>query len=215
MKWNRTGNSSCGRYLVERRDDGWYLCAKYRGRDWGPFPRKKDGQQLAERLGAPLGLYDVADSPRRFWCGPTAVASLLGLPYDFAEDLFRDLRDRSRQEPTLGLSFATGRIERMAPPSRFSGGVYLSEMMTVLDSLGLGIKRQVVLRRKPPSLSAWIKTERPSAQDVYLVNVTRHYMVVQGNRVVDSYAENHISEHPNRFKRVRKVYKVRDLRGGE
>lgn len=99
---------------------------------------------------------------RRTWCGPYAAAVVLGLDYDTAYDLCLQANP-SRQRITGLSKEALRRVLWAAGRKCFWSG-FMAEQ---------------------PTLAQWYKT-RPDKQATYIVNVTGHYVVVRGTRIIDN-----------------------------
>ena len=107
------------------------------------------------------------------YCGPAALSAIAGITTDTAAQILREI---------------TGQ--------RSIGGVTIASMIEALSRLGFCLRDPIryldtqagSLQR--PTLARWLREYPRTAEDVVLVCVTGHYLVVKGRKVYDNY-------HPN------------------
>lgn len=119
------------------------------------------------------------------FCGPAALSLITGKPVS---------------ECTAALRAATGR--------RAIFGVAYREMMAVLPMLGY-IAAPIPIGDKPPTLAALLrklKDRRP--EDVYLLSVTDHYLVLRGRKIYDNRNPEgvFVRQYPHRRVRVKGIF---------
>lgn len=124
---------------------------------------------------------------RRTWCGPYAVAVLMGVDYDAAYDtcvriLRRDgIRGMYNSElerimTTLGVGFRKWTFQE------YTGTVTVDAQTDFKD--GRWFIKPVTVN-KHLTLNQWYKA-RADKQATYVINVSRHYVIVRGTRIIDN-----------------------------
>jgi hypothetical protein len=125
----------------------------------------------------------------RMWCGPSAIAAVTGKTYD---DALLALKAESGRDVVMGvqvihLQRALARMgHRMTPVCSF-------------------------IKSERPTLAAWLKGRDAELRaSVVIVNVTRHYVTVKGNRIVDNLTGKPVatSKYPKRRVRVKAAWRV-------
>jgi hypothetical protein len=119
------------------------------------------------------------------WCGPAAMSAITGFDTDYcANELTR----------------ITGR--------EVIKGVWPSELCKALFRMGYHPIRMPD-GDKPPTLSQWLRQPR-DREDVYLVFITRHYIVVRGWEIIDNHTKVPVwhSKYHYQRKRVVATWKV-------
>lgn len=128
------------------------------------------------------------------YCGPLAIAALLGLKSSVeGAARIRAIRDR----PGL--------------PSGPIKAVYNEEMVCTLRGAGLGVRHEPTGVAHNPTLAGWLRRHRKDRAGTYLVQVTRHYVVVSGRKFIDTSTDGQwvfLGKAPHRRKRVRNAYQV-------
>lgn len=123
---------------------------------------------------------------RAAWCGPYALAYVLGISY----------------------MSAARRVQQVGRRSRLPQRVYVSEMKAVLDSEGAlaGFEKYGY---ETPTFRQWAKANAGHGKR-FIVNVTGHYIVVDGNRWIDNQQRKlqplYAYAHPR--KRVRAIMEI-------
>jgi hypothetical protein len=121
------------------------------------------------------------------WCGPVAVAAILGA--DVAE--VRDVIKRHRHgKPVKGTS--------------------ATELQLAFRHFGQHMELAADLRTNPPTFATW-ERERMDLDAAYVVMITGHWVAVRGKWFCDTFTKGlpvRIKDAPWRRKRVRMVYLI-------
>lgn len=123
-----------------------------------------------------------------FYCGPWAIAAVTGESQDRIEGMVQC--HRGTRKPVRGM--------------------WRSEVIWVLRSLGVGTRSFEYPVCSRPTLARWLDESRESSRQ-YIVNVTGHWLSVHGRRICDHHGLLPIEQYPNRRKRVCCVIEVRPL----
>jgi len=126
-------------------------------------------------------------SRRGIFCGPYCVAAITGASYETIRAHINRARGR--------------------PPNTAVKGTDWLDLDFALSCLGYTGNKYPVLDK--PTLAQWLK-DRPRRHYV-LVGVTGHWMLVAGNRVMDTRtgdASVSLKDAPGRRSRVHKVYTI-------
>jgi len=115
-----------------------------------------------------------ARSTTRFcsWCGPYALAAVAGITYDAAYDTCLQVTGKPVVKGLTVYHLQKGLAARGVQYTRLS----MTETRKPAEGWRLG---------EPMTLTQWYK-QRPDKQATYIVNVTGHYVVVRGTRVIDN-----------------------------
>lgn len=139
--------------------------------------------------GSPLHAVTKRAKRGRRYCGPSAVCIVTGAEYG---EVTRIIREKTGARAVMGTStFA------LAP---------------AFHALGWRLDDRGPDEGEPrPTLARWARERSPGDRAVYLVNVTRHWVVVRGDEAGDSItgAPVPLAEFGCVRKRVRRVYRVR------
>lgn len=126
----------------------------------------------------------------KHWCGPTALAIITGRTLKYCHNKLAAIRGQS--------------------PARLRG-VWNSNMRIALDHMGFVAIRVCPKQRK--TLRHFIEEEQTTDQfrSVMLVNVTKHYVVIQRGMVVDNHCSTPmpVREHPMWRKRIDHMWVVK------
>lgn len=140
-----------------------------------------------------MDLHPVPAGPReRVWCGPAAVCIITGC---------------SLQEAKEGYYVVRG-VRRVAR-------VHLSETREVLRRKGYLLVPEYQ-SHAGRTFAAWLREREPEdVNDLHLVRLTGHYVVVKGRRMVDNHTRVpvFIRRAPHRRRRVRDVFRVVEIVG--
>lgn len=137
-------------------------------------------------------LHAVSKSSRKRirWCGPSAIAAITGMSYDDALQATKD---------------TTGR--------RIVKWMRNWEMFATLQQLGYSlIKIEATVDGRTATLARFGKKRQPEwMNETILLNVTRHYVVMRGRKIVDNRTEEPVflRQYPKRRVRVRHAWIVR------
>lgn len=93
------------------------------------------------------------------YCGPGALSAVLGIPSHEASKLVRRYNDKQAVR-----------------------GLHNFELCKTLE--GIGVEYTDSYYAKPLTFAQWLQEANPDA--LYIVNVTRHYIVVKGNEWIDN-----------------------------
>lgn len=130
----------------------------------------------------------VTKKNRQMWCGPFAFAAVRHVSYDKAyEDLLRCTGKRSIR------------------------GMYTWELLSGFAKFGY-LAEPVHTKRpdlKRPTFAQWLRA-REDRNALYLVVAGHHFIVVQGNKQIDTFTLDpvFISKSPHRRKRVSFAWKI-------
>ena len=107
----------------------------------------------------------INDTNGRCWCGPGAIAAITGLPLSQVKEAIYAMRGQRRvtrmteyevRDTLLHMGY------RPSPPQKFPSD-------------------------DRPSLARWLRERLPhQLKPVYLVNLTGHFMVAKGRKIVDN-----------------------------
>lgn len=129
------------------------------------------------------------------WCGPSAVCAMTGVPYMTVLEIFKRVR----------ASRSTAYSRRV-----IIKGTYNWEVSEVLHRLGY-FTRSFPVPEENMTLAAFLRS-RPKDQvnDMVLVQITNHYIAVQGRKAADSKTGKpvFIKDMPGRRARVKKLWKI-------
>jgi hypothetical protein len=129
-----------------------------------------------------------SDTGQRLFCGPVAVAALIGADVD---EVIRV-------------------IQRHRNDYREVRGTHDHELKYAFQHFGYGMNLVANLYQKSPTLAAW-ERDRTDWDAAYLVVVTRHWVAIRGQWLVDTWTSGapvRIKDAPHRRKRVRLVYRI-------
>jgi hypothetical protein len=122
---------------------------------------------------------------RRQWCGPSALCLVTGIEYDAAILLLKEITDRNLIKGTSTMTMRAA-FER------------------------LGWRMETKPPHNPlPTLAAWLRERSGELRSAtVLVEVTNHWMVVEGRKGGDSATDGPVwlSDLPNRRARVRGIH---------
>ena len=114
---------------------------------------------------------------QRSWCGPYAIATLAGVDYDTAYD---------RVCRVLGVQSIAGMRNNQTLKVLKDYGLRVMPLprAEVYDIISYGDGYSTARRL---TLAQWLKRRPPLPQGaMYLVQVTGHYLVVRGSRIIDN-----------------------------
>jgi hypothetical protein len=152
----------------------------------------------------------VNDTASRGFCGPTVIAAITRQPLSVVLTAARratypDWDSMTRRPPIKGMS--TGQVRR------------------TLNLLGYDMRQCSTFDLKPtkgwgvagrPSLAKWFKTRTEAERkNLVIVNVTNHWVLVKGNKFLDTMTGGRpvrIGLAPGRRKRVEKTFIVTKLK---
>jgi hypothetical protein len=106
------------------------------------------------------------------WCGPYALAAVAGIDYDAAYDTCLQVTGKPVVKGLTVYHLQKGLAARGVQYTRLP----LRDTRKPAEAPFLG---------EPMTLTQWYK-QRPDKQATYVVNVTGHYVVVRGTRVIDN-----------------------------
>jgi hypothetical protein len=144
-----------------------------------------------------LPLRDVVnDTKSRAFCGPTAVAAIVGEPVSLVRDAFRFAR------------CGAGWVKYDRAPAIM--GTTHREVQLALELFGFTGYWQTIPDK--PTLAAFLET-REGRMRTYpcIVNVTHHWVVVSGWQFCDTFSKGMVveaDEAPRRRARVKKVFLI-------
>lgn len=104
------------------------------------------------------------------YCGPAALSAIVGLTTDSAAQILREI---------------TGQ--------RAIGGVTIASMSEALRRLGFRIHDPIRYREaragslQRPTLARWLREYPRGAEEVVLVCITGHFLVVKGHKIYDNH----------------------------
>lgn len=133
----------------------------------------------------------------KWYCGPFAICAITGEDYEAkVRPMINAIRGR---RPSTGVVGMTGREVRLTLKDLGYEGWWYWDY----KHEGRGIK---------PTLAKWLR-DRPFKDDLVIIQLTRHFVVVQGSHFIDNHTEVpvHISGAPHRRARVERVMRVRKL----
>lgn len=121
------------------------------------------------------------------YCGPAAIAAIVGISTDAAAKAIRETGYKRKS------------VRRLHP----------EELEWALAKLGYAVHYQQMSPSDTPTLAKWIR-DREDRAAVNIVYVTGHYAVVSGNKYIDNHTKEAvwISKAPGRRKRVKGVLTV-------
>jgi hypothetical protein len=131
-----------------------------------------------------------ADTRSRLYCGPVAVAALIGANVDEVVQIIQGHRNNRRQVR----------------------GTHAHELQHAFRHFGHDLQLVADLSRKSPTLATW-ERERTDwdFEQAWLLVVTGHWVAVRGRWFVDTWSNGtpvRIADAPRRRKRVRYAYRV-------
>jgi hypothetical protein len=127
------------------------------------------------------------DAQRKMWCGPVAVAAIIGVDVAAVRDVIKRHRN--------------GRPVK---------GTHPNELQLAFRHFGYDMTLLADLRSKPPTLATW-ERERTDMEAAYVVMVTGHWVAVRGKWFCDKFTQGvpvRIKDAPRRRKRVQLVYRI-------
>jgi hypothetical protein len=143
-------------------------------------------------MSSALKLHPVRNPPPRSrrvtWCGPAALSIITGLDYETCRSALTRIGNRTIK------------------------GSYNHEMVAALRFFGYTIEQDDYPSR--PTLAAWTRRRKgDDATAMFLVNITRHYVVVQGRKACDNVTRTPVFLKDMRLRRsrVERVWKVTRL----
>lgn len=127
---------------------------------------------------------------RTIWCGPSAISMLTGVGYGEVLDLLR---------------LTTGR--------RTIKSVGQLAMIRALDSLGWTLRAEPIRARDRRTFAWWLRSrtrEQRLRGSAFLVELTRHYVVVDGRWGGDNHTKVpvRLREMPHRRRLVKRVWRA-------
>jgi hypothetical protein len=130
------------------------------------------------------------DAQKRLYCGPVAVAALIGADVDEVIRVIQLHRNNRRQVR----------------------GTNASELHNAFRHFGCGIQLVADLSRNSPTLAIWERDRTDlEFEQAWLLVVTGHWVAVRGRWFVDTFTAGkpvRITDAPRRRKRVRYAYRV-------
>jgi len=114
----------------------------------------------------------------RTWCGPYALATVSQLSYESALDVFKRVTGRERISGVWNSEMDKA-LHILGALQRFSVTCH------DYDTHSVFVVENGVMRMKPLTLNQWYK-RRKDKGGLYLLNVSRHYVVVNGNKIIDN-----------------------------
>ena len=143
--------------------------------------------QPRQRSNQPLLWTAKCSDTLKWWCGPVAVATTIGVDVAAVRDVIRRCRN--------------GRPVK---------GTYATELRFAFRHFGYDMRLLADLRSNPPTLATWAR-ERTDMEAAYIVVVSNHWIAVRGKWFCDTWTRGvpvKIKDAPHRRKRVRFVYVV-------
>lgn len=141
---------------------------------------------------------------KRYYCGPFAICAITGKPYETSvKPAINDYRNRPLHLGILGMT--NGQVQG------------------VLRQYGYWLDREFLHTNKydredydgkVPTLAHWMRKRKGyQLKSLYLVEVTHHYVLVQGRKFIDNHTEKpvFIRQAPHRRARVRRVWEVKKM----
>jgi hypothetical protein len=126
------------------------------------------------------------------WCGPYAIATVMGISYEDADALVREVRRRNGWKGE----------------GRKTVGMYQHGMSAALDAVWVDQYRPPHTRKgRRPTFAAWQRSRKPG---LYVLNVTGHFIVCDGPWVIDQSGKRHHTEYEHRRQQVRMVWQVKE-----
>src|SRR5262249_50343055 len=125
---------------------------------------------------------------KKMWCGPTAVAAIIGADVAAVCAAIKSYRKNNR------------------PVMR----TYHHELQHAFRTFGCDMTLVADFSANPPTFAAWERA-RTDMETAYVVAVTDHWVAVRGNWFNDTYTFGqpvHVKRAPHRRRRVRFVYSV-------
>jgi hypothetical protein len=134
-------------------------------------------------------LWNVVNSDRRrkAWCGPTAVAALIGVDAALVRDHIK--------------------WQRGGRPVK---GTCATEIENAFRHFGYDMTLVEDLRADPPTLATWERS-RTRPDDAYLIIVSNHWIAVRGHWLCDTFTGGvpvPLRKAPHRRKRIKYVYRI-------
>lgn len=145
----------------------------------------------------PRGFHTVPsrDSKGRIvYCGPYCLAAATGLSVEEITSNINAWRNAEKLDKQVG-------------------GTHAEELRTVLDQHKVGYTvEKLSYRSTQPTFTQWIKKERTSRRDYYIVLVTGHWVLLRGDWLTDTgnvkAVDISASKNPYARKRVQAVVRI-------
>lgn len=157
------------------------------------------------------------------WCGPSVISSITGFPVALISRVIKDQRIKignGHTDRRINIMDDNGWVvdEKWIDVERPVKGTYPYEVRDCLKHYGYDLvesknyARTYLDRhnmRTRPTLAKWLK-QRKDRNEMNLVNAGHHWVLVKGNKFVDSFTQSpvFIRKAPHRRARVHEVYKV-------
>lgn len=127
---------------------------------------------------------------RPHWCGPYALAVLFGCSYKHAEKMIRsaNTREHPKRKEIRGMynsNMIRTILHRNKSVKRGLTPIDLPHLAFENFSTDDGLVKVRGVRGKKQTLTQWYKG-RTDKGATYLVNVTGHYLVIRGTRIIDN-----------------------------
>jgi hypothetical protein len=146
----------------------------------------------------------VIDQTGNQYCGPLVVAGVLGISTGEAA---RKLRGASGKTYIKGVSAA-----HVVDVLGWSG-IRMQREFTELRPLTINMFGRACQIRVGPTFSQWLRG-RKDRTGVHIINVGHHFVLVKGNKMVDTFTNGKwvfISAAPHRRKRVTQVWSLEKM----
>lgn len=159
--------------------------------------------------------YAPAPSNRsHHWCGPYAIAAIIGRDYlpVYNDCVFvlnraaKGVAGMYTSEVTKVLRFYGKTVVKLPMEERYNMIRRPAKRLSLSGGVTLCTKERMEYGR-PKTLAQWYKG-REDKQATYLVNVTRHFVVVRGTRIIDN---NSMAWEPFHARRKDKRAMVREV----
>ena len=127
----------------------------------------------------------------RWYCGPHAIGAITGESFETVRAAINRYRGRA---PNIGVT-----------------GMHSHEGKAALNYLGYDLDKRYHAMygpgEGPPTFKQWLKRPRNEDQ-IWLVELTTHYVIVQGDWFIDNHTEGktHVAYAPHQRARVKRAY---------
>ena len=145
---------------------------------------------------------------RNTWCGPYAVAAITGFDYDQAYDACL-LASRSKRILVMSAFGVWSTLKELWPTLDYDRQEIFDQNIDGSNEIrDFTTGKSLIEYNTRPTFTQWLRTrDRKSA---YLVTLTRHYVVVAGDRVIDNHMLRwtNLGSSLHRRTRVRRVWRL-------
>lgn len=129
-------------------------------------------------MGNHFNVPKIRSQGRVNWCGPYALAVIFGCSYDHAESFVRQVTKSKRIQGLWNSEM------KLAITAR-NNTLTKSRLFFVRHETTAYYATGYTGRSKRMTLTQWYK-QRPNKTATYIVNVTGHYVVVRGTKIIDN-----------------------------